>query len=177
MKLKELISWVEEQGCPVQIKNKSGHGYQGLFYWNKPHRIVLFSKGNPKKVLFRTLIHEYCHYMQWQEKYLQKIEKLFNWQDYYFFLEDKKKLSRSKQLRALLGVLMLEHDCETRTINLIKEKGWPVNIQKYIRGANAYFYQIISGMKKKKGGPSLVAPYSLSRLLTMDELIAVVMRL
>ncbi len=177
MKLKELISWVEEKGCQVRLKNKGARGNQGLFYWNKPRRILLFTRGSSKAVLFRTLIHEYCHYTQWQDKFLQKIEDMFKWQDYYLFLEDNKKLSRSKQLRALLGVLMLEHDCETRTINLIKEKGWPVNIQKYIRGANAYFYQIISSMKKKKGGPSLVAPYSLSRLLTMDELIAAVMRL
>lgn len=177
MKLKDLIEWVEQKGCPVKIKNKSGRGYQGLFYCNKPRRIILFSKGNSKQVLFRTLVHEYCHYLQWQEGYLQKIEKLFNWQDYYFFLEDNKKLSRKKQLRALLGVLFLEHDCEARTIKLIQEKGWPVNITKYIKGANNYFYELIKPIKKKKGGPSLVAPYSLNRLLTLDELTSVVMSL
>lgn len=177
MKLEELIKWVEDKGCPVKIKNKRGRGVQGLFYWNKPRRIVLFSKGNSKQVLFRTLIHEYCHYVQWQENFIQKIDKLFNWQDYYFFLEDNKKLSRKKQLRALMGVLILEHDCESRTIALIKEKGWPVNITKYIAGANNYFYDLIRPLKKKKGGPSLVTPFSLKRLLTIEELLALVVKL
>lgn len=177
MKLNELVALIEKKGCPVQFKNKSRHGHLGLFYWDKLPRIVLFKSGKSKRVLFRTLVHEYCHFIQWQEGYLQKIDKIFGWQNYYFNLDDGKKMSRSKQLRSLIGVLTLEHDCETRTLNLIKKNSWPVNISKYIRGANSYFYNLIRPLKKKKGGPSLVPPYSLNRLLTIDELVSKVMEL
>lgn len=177
MNLKELITWVEKQGCSVRIKKKEGRGHQGLFYWDKTPRIVLFSKSGNKKLLFRTLVHEYCHFTQWKEKHLQKIDKMFGWQNYYIYLEDNKNMPRSKQLRSLVGVLILEHDCETRTLNLIKEKGWPINRTKYIKVANNYFFDLMRAMKRKKGGPSLVTPYSLNRLVTIDELLAIVMRL
>ena len=113
-------------------------------YFNAPEfsgdKTALLAIGTKKetKLWIPVLLHEYCHFTQWNEKC--KI-----WKEYSRLTLKKKKNDKDK--KKLYQVTMhLEADCEHRTINLIKKLKLEkyIDLKKYAQCANAYitFYHV-----------------------------------
>lgn len=89
-----------------------------------------------------TLLHEYSHLTQWAEKAPvwtadTHRDRVWDW------LAGK---SVKNLLPAIRAAQECEADCERRTVRLIRELNAPVNLDKYIRAANAYvhFYNVLA---------------------------------
>lgn len=89
---------------------------------------------------FGILIHEYCHFIQWVENFIgySKFDKHYvGWDGW---LSKKRNLKKKDLHIKFLAIRNLELDCEIRTVKMIKKYNLPVNIPKYIQGANAYMF-------------------------------------
>jgi len=89
---------------------------------------------------FPIFIHEYCHFQQWKEgKY-----SLGKWEEYdrnfTKWLGGKIKLSREKGRFYAAKMRAAEIDCEKRTVREIKKHKFDIDIDEYIKHANAYIY-------------------------------------
>lgn len=88
---------------------------------------------------FEIFVHEYCHYLQWKERpnfYNSKAKGcdiVFNWLDG----EDYSDRALAK---AFANVIELEWDCERTALELMKRYKLPIDVNKYIRGANCYLF-------------------------------------
>jgi hypothetical protein len=98
---------------------------------------------------FEILIHEYCHYLQWKtrKRYFNKLIQAYNivfpWIRGTFYKKDVVE-------KAIGEVIELEWDCEKRALEVIKEFKLDVDVDRYIKAANAYllFYHIVHGERK-----------------------------
>jgi len=101
---------------------------------------------------FETAIHEYCHYLQWKHKpdLWQKVDStygvLIDW------LEDSEINETTESLnQSLHDIIMLEHDCESMTINFAVEnciEGFDVN--KYVQATNLYLWHYHFNLKFRR---------------------------
>lgn len=174
MTIDELKEYIEANGCPVKIKNKYNPHYIGLFY-NIPVKIEIYSKGHSKHEIIKALAHEYCHYLQYQDGFYNTV----NYSLGGFYELEKwrchKKISKKKAKCAMAGSMILEHDCEKRTIELIKELNLPINVDKYARQANAYIASIKNDFKIK-GHTIIPLPFYRKGkgLITESELVSLI---
>lgn len=98
---------------------------------------------------FEILVHEYNHYRQWKDDNEwfkarnENVCKVFDWIGGRIYT--KKTLRK-----AFEETVMLELDCERRSIATIEKYDLPVDVDKYIRAANAYllFYQYVHQKRK-----------------------------
>ena len=124
----------------LQDKMKEGCG--GWFDHEKKQ--FLCCMGNT--LGFEILVHEYCHYLQWKTKtkYFKDLCKstsmLFEWLD-----NPKSKLNQDQLQNVLAASIELEYDCEKMAIALIKKHKLDVDLDLYVRAANAYlmFYHLV----------------------------------
>ena len=99
----------------------------------------IFLAGKNKR-WFAILVHEYCHFLQWEEScplYARFDRHYAGWDSWLLGLKNL----RSKDLHIkFLAIRNLELDCEMRTVKLIKKYNLPVDVKKYIQDANAYMF-------------------------------------
>jgi hypothetical protein len=93
-----------------------------------------------KKDWLDVLVHESCHLDQFVERSkfwtsgdegIRTIEK---------FLSRSKFINMTKLKNSIIDTIMLELDCEKRTVKKIKKYNLDVNIDKYIKQANSYLF-------------------------------------
>lgn len=88
--------------------------------------------------------HEYSHFLQWIEKEPKYIDS-----ENISIDDIMKDLKRGKKIRnieeKMIAIRAVEHDCERRTIKLIKEYKLPINVNVYTQQANSYlcFYHAV----------------------------------
>lgn len=156
MNLEELAAYIRQRGCSVRLHNKkilSRQNCAGLFDLNKKGRpyisvAILDTKSNPLHVL----LHEYCHYLQWQEGYLAKLEEPGT-KDGWTILDDWTKGMRfpKERLRMARGsILLMEYDAELRTIQKAKELGISLNAKNHLKDANGYIESIKKAFETRK---------------------------
>jgi hypothetical protein len=114
---------------------------------------------------YEILIHEYSHFLQWRDrrryfnKKLKSVEIIFSW-------IDGKGYDNPTLEKAIKELIELEWDCEMGAIELIRKYNLDVDINEYIKAANAYllFYHMVyeQGVWCKK------SPYSKKIADTMD---------
>lgn len=96
--------------------------YPGIHDCKNP--IIVIGTRLNSKIFISTLIHEYCHFLQWKNQ-------ITVW----------KKYEKNKSLK-----LELEKDCEKKTVKLIKKLKLEneLNLKDYIQNANTilWFYKI-----------------------------------
>ncbi len=104
---------------------------------------------------FGILVHEYCHFLQWEENFIgyAKFDKHYVGWDTW--LSGKRNLKKKDLHTKFLAIRNLELDCEQRTVKLIKKYKLPVDIQKYIQDANAYMF-FYAYVKKHRVWPNKV---------------------
>ena len=109
------------------------------YFCEDPARLAV-ATGTPMSDWLPIFVHESCHLDQWLEKVAfwneseRSIRKLENW------LQKKREYSDKEIFEFISNIIMLEEDCERRTVAKIKEWNLPIDIEKYIRGANVYLF-------------------------------------
>ncbi len=102
---------------------------------------IMVAKGNPNWI--EVLAHEYSHFIQWMvgsEAYV----KCFGPKNYYTticeeWLHGKKKKPFMVK-RAFNAVREMERECEMIAVQVIKDNGLNVDIERYTQEANCYIY-------------------------------------
>lgn len=92
------------------------------------------------------LAHEYCHLTQW-------VEKLPEWDNYIDidgWLNHDVEWTQKEINRAIKSCIALELDNEKRTVEVIKKFKLPIDIELYVKKANAYltFYSYIAESRR-----------------------------
>jgi len=121
-------------------------------YFDETERVIRI--GAKRSDWFPLFLHEYCHFCQWKEgKFtdLDDIEDLDDWYkpDCLYDYETAEQLTRLYQ--------KVELDCEKRVVRLIRKHKLPIDVEDYIRQANAYVYLYNLALEKKQWigkGPS-----------------------
>jgi hypothetical protein len=88
---------------------------------------------------FEIFVHEYCHYLQWKERpefYNTKAKGC----DVVFSWLEGTDYSDRVLAKAFANVIELEWDCERTVLQLVKRYKLPIDVEKYIRGANCYLF-------------------------------------
>jgi len=116
-------------------------------YFDEKSLVVATKKKNIQDWL-DILIHESCHLDQFIEK-----SKVWTPDELGLFVVEgwiqNKKISSKKAIEAFHNTILLELDCEKRTVKKIKKYKLKVNIDLYIQKANAYLYGYGVSYKKK----------------------------
>jgi hypothetical protein len=138
---KELVA----NGISVHLYQTSltPQGYSGSFC----DKAMEFNSSLGKETeaeAFAIYIHEYNHFRQWIENSKvwtenEDFDTLDAW------LEGKIELSPQDSKEQVLKALRVELDCEIRTSAMIKDKGFNIGSEWYVKKANAYlfFYPIM----------------------------------
>jgi len=141
----EIIAYAKEEGCPVTVyKDKTKvSGSNGYFSSEpKPHiKVALKGRSWPKSI--QLIIHEFCHYWQWRDKFLGHKDDAGNIA--YARLLEGEDLDPKQRKKASTLVRISEYDCEIRTDYLFEK--W--NLQaifpkhKHIKSSNTYNRHIV----------------------------------
>lgn len=122
----------------------NGEDFQTGGYWDDsdPKNLTLAcAVGKPIEKWGPIFAHEYCHFIQWKEKSAE-------WDHYrknvsssvYDKIFNNEPVDEEKMIQCLEACKQLELDCERRTVELLKKHKVPIDLKKYIRGANAYIH-------------------------------------
>lgn len=137
---KHSVRFYRSRGRTVRSPGGNCRGWFGEDDY-KPNQMVLaVATGDSVSKWLPILVHEFCHMHQWLEKdptYTRSDEAtglLWEW------LEGKIELSPKKAKHYAVLTLENELDCERRAVKLIKKLNLAINVDKYIKQANAYVY-------------------------------------
>jgi len=122
----------------------------GYFYAEKDETPVFaFATGKSVKKWFPIFVHEFCHFKQWREcapvwDALDEDDELWEW------VESKKELKPRRITQLVNATKNLEHDCERRTLAMIREHDLPIDCERYAKSAAAYvlFYDYLKKHRK-----------------------------
>lgn len=116
----------------------------GYFDGSSETPVLAVAWGNCEDRRIGVLLHEYSHLTQWAEDAPVWREDKGGWTDWL----DGKPVRNVRHLIAKSREI--EADCERRTVRLIRELGAPVDLDRYIRSANAYvhFYNVMAEKRK-----------------------------
>ncbi len=102
-----------------------------------------------------VLIHESCHLDQWSEK-----AKVWIPDDIGLTIVEKwikgKNINKKKVFEAFKNTILLELDCEKRTVKKAKKYKINLNFDEYIQKANSYLFAYVYTLENKKW---YAAPY------------------
>ena len=158
---------LEEAGIKINISDDLG-GYGGWF--SEEEKELCVWKHNP--IFFATLIHEYCHFLQYRDKYdslwsraCESTDLLFGW------LEDGEDMSYYLKRKAFRGSIEVEWDCENMTIAEIKKHNIDIDTERYSRMSSAYLFSYHTTLKKRTWpGPSIYTDEIVENCPPLQEL-------
>lgn len=109
--------------------------------------------GKPEEEWLKVFTHESCHMDQF-------LEDPIKWKEYDIidnidpWLEHKKEFTPEELQIIIDKVIELEEDCERRTVTKIRDWELNINIEDYIKQANAYlfFYRFVQLTRAWYGG-------------------------
>lgn len=136
----EIVDYIKDKGCPVTIyKNLSKiNGSNGYFCSDpKPHiKAALKGKGWDKSI--QLIVHEFCHYWQWKDKFIGHKDDQGN--IIYSLILEGDDVTPKQREKASVLVRLSEYDCEIRTAELLRR--WNITsiypIDEHIKSANTY---------------------------------------
>jgi len=146
--IREVIERSWRFGVAVLLKPEprvsSGDGVQCGGFFCGDTRVLAVATGRDEEAWLGVLLHEYSHLTQWAES--QRVWNEYR-EDIWDWLAGKRIRNPEAAVRSVQAV---EEDCERRTIRLIQELQAPVDLERYVRGANAYvhFHNVILETRK-----------------------------
>lgn len=153
------IEFIAEKGVETSSGSVSG------YFSDSERKLVVSNAKNPLKFL-EILVHEFCHTQQFVQKCKEwtdlSIDKegttdastlLDQWLNNYI------ELNQEQLYDYVFRIAAMELDCEKRTIETIKYCNLPIDIDKYIQGANAYVKSYFAIMNKRKWYIKGKSPY------------------
>lgn len=111
--------------------------------------LVVATKKTKTSEWITTLLHESCH----MDQYLEKSKVYISDNVGLNIVEDwinKKSINKTRLHNGFKNTILLELDCEKRTIKKIKKYKLNISISKYIQEANAYLFSYIYALEEKK---------------------------
>lgn len=144
--LQELIA----KGVSIHLiaKDKVGK-WSGYFDDTAPE--LKMATGKPKEEWLPIFVHEYCHFLQWQDENFS--DDHIDWDAIEEWTDGNKKMKREAIVPLLYGARDVELDCEKRTLELIRRYNLPVCQEDYTKRANSYimFYTFLAKKAPKYG--------------------------
>lgn len=138
--------YAESLGVEVVYDNKHHKTFPGnqrvVGYFCESEMVCYGAAKHPE--FAPTMVHEYCHMDQW-------LSGIPEWSDYQAIHDEydlegwlaKKVVLDNHEICAAIKVTQaLELDCEKRAVKQILKYDLPINLDKYVRQANAYMYHI-----------------------------------
>lgn len=125
--------------------------------------------GRDLESVLSTLIHEYSHYQQKNDKNsIWHNYRIYNGHSRFFYYLDGKKIYKPQ--KAALAAIRLEADCERRAIKLAKKWQKYINLENYAAKANSYilsYHHMLKTGKWLKKSPydKRIVVHSPSKLL------------
>lgn len=151
MNKKEFISYVhtklDEFGVKFVIQE--GKLLEGNYSgWFDSYSKELYLAGGFRDS-FSILVHEYCHFLQWQKKpkfwakYSPGHWRFFSW------LDSQKPVS-CKVLKNKKDAMTIEYDCDRMALKLIKTLKLEIDEEDYAKKSNAYIlsYHLIGTYRR-----------------------------
>lgn len=118
----------------------------GGWFDSRGKEFVIAMKSNS---WFEILLHEYCHYLQWKNN-----RKFFNMKTtscgiLFSWLENE-DYSDNIIKKAINDIIEIEWDCEINALKLIKQYKLDIDVDQYIKSANAclLFYHMVHQSRK-----------------------------
>lgn len=126
-------------------------GHSGEFNYETPHlKVATWKK---EEVWFGVFIHEYCHFLQWKLQTKAWVAAEDSW--FLTWLEDNTMKIKLEQ--DCYASQVMEQECDSMVLDIIKKYKLPIDIDIYTQQANAYHigYQAMKHQKAwfKKGSP------------------------
>jgi hypothetical protein len=143
--LEHIRPELEAQDISINIAEVLG-GFGGWF--SEEDRELCVWKHNP--VFFETLVHEYCHFLQYRDKYdfwtkhNTHTDALFSWLNGEIELKPHSKKVNTH------GAIAIEWDCEQMSLKYIKEYNLPIDHEFYSRSASAYIFSYYTTAEARK---------------------------
>lgn len=159
----EIVNYAKQQGCPVKVhKSKSKvNGSNGYFCPDPSPHIEVGLKGKPWPKAIELVIHEFCHYWQWRDNFLEHKDDEGN--ILYARMLDGETLTPRERKKAGVLIRLSEYDCEIRTASLFEK--WNLESifppEEHIKSANTYNRHIAwsVGDDRNKGSAIFLATY------------------
>lgn len=137
-------------------------------YFDATDRMIVVATKKKKSDWLGVLAHEYCHMLQWSrsiniwndcfENGLDTFEMIDLW------LKDLVELTDEQKHSYIDRTIKLERDCEQRTVSMIIKYDLPIDIDEYIRYANAYIGFYAAMAEYRTWYDPLKAPYNSKRI-------------
>ena len=161
--ISDIASTCLENNIAFKLENKHLVDEEELpcsGYFDEDSLVVATKKKN-KMEWVSTLLHESCHMDQFLEK-----SKIYISDDCGLDIVEgwinNKKYSEDRVLKGFYNTILLELDCEIRTIKKIKKYKLPIKIDRYTQEANAYIFSYVYAYTSKKW---YKAPYENKRIV------------
>lgn len=144
MDFDELVCFIKMDGCPVRLYNKSILKIAqsiGTFDVSKNGNpiISMAIKGHTKLELKRILLHEYAHYLQWVDGFMDEAESNIKGWDILDKWLSGKNYTKQELFAARNCVILLEYDAEIRTIQLARNLDINLGSEKdFLNSAHSY---------------------------------------
>ncbi len=127
-----------KNGIQMELSSSESGGY----FIDKPFPKLFVGTKGAIKTWFPTFVHETCHKDQYKENAIPWRELAIDDVDVHdildLWLNDKITLKTEQKTLVLNKLISAEIDCEKRTAKKILEHKLPINIDNYIKTANAY---------------------------------------
>jgi len=151
--VKKLIGDIVEQclknNCSIQLfpkKYVNSGGIKCSGYYDETDLVVAAGK----KEWLDVLVHESCHL----DQYFDKVPFWRNGEDAINLIDSwllkKKKASQERLKKAFKNVILLELDCEIRTVKKMQKYKIKFNKEEYIQKANSYLFSYWATLRDRK---------------------------
>ena len=159
----EIATYSKRNGCPVTVHTNKDkiEGSNGYFSQDPEPHIQIALKGKAWGKAIEILIHEYCHYWQWKENFMDRKDDEGNL--LYSYILGGKVISPKNREKARALIQLSEYDCEIRAASLFDK--WNLESvfppEEHIKSANTYNRHIAwsVGSKGNKGSGVFMATY------------------
>ena len=147
MNLDDFVKYIKLQGCRVVLYKKKNlvNNSRGTFYVSKYGPIICLAlKSRPKKEITSTILHEYGHFLQWKDGYMDIIDNICDYSTLiYDWVKGSVKLTDREITIARNANLAMEWDAEMRGLKANDEFNLDnFNYNYYIKSAYAYMISI-----------------------------------
>jgi hypothetical protein len=147
MSFKELVNFIRSQDCKVTLYNTKilkQTESMGCFNSYPAPEICMATIGYTQLELVKTILHEYAHFLQWEDGFLELIgdDETTGWGVFNSWIGGK-EFSKKDLNKAEKAISIIEYDAEIRTIELSEDLGIDIgDYDDYIRDAYGYLCTI-----------------------------------
>lgn len=134
----KVVAEALDAGISIKILNKKSVNKMGGWFDGK-ELVVAYNCSQG----FETLVHEYCHMRQylencksWRQSVTTNSELFLHW------IRGKapNNVDYASLFCSMQQCIAVEHDCEKRALQCIKEYDLDIDVKQYAKGANIYLY-------------------------------------